>query len=642
MKIPLLFAHDVIHGFRTIFPVPLAEASTWNPVIVEHEARVAALEASAAGLHWTFAPMVDIARDPRWGRIVEGSGEDPYLGSVMAAARVRGFQGNSLSDPTSLLACAKHYAAYGGAEAGRDYNTVDISERTLREIYLPPFKAAVRAGSGTLMSAFNEVGGIPSSGSPFLLTKVLRGEWGFEGFVVSDWTSIKELVLHGVARSPAEAGMIALRAGVDMDMESRIYVNDLPDMVRQKKLPIEIVDRSVRRVLTMKFKLNLFSDPYRNSDPKLERAVTLVPAHRSLARTVAGQSIVLLKNERNILPLSKEGQTIAVLGPLAESKSDPLGPWAGIGRAEDVISTLEGIRQTVASGTSVLYAQGCSIDSVDTIGFREARRVARQADVIILVVGESSRMSGEAASRTNLGLPGVQEDFVQEMHKLGKPLVIVLMNGRPLVMPWVYVNVPAIVETWFLGVEGGHAIADVLFGDVNPGGKLPVTIPRSVGQIPLYYNYKNTGRPPSSNDHYTSKYLDSPVTPQFPFGYGLSYTTFSYADLKLNKTEITMSDTLRVSIVVRNEGRREGDEIVQLYVREPVASVTRPVKELKGFQRIKLRAGESQTVEFLLLPPQLGFYNREMKWEIEPGTFQVFVGKNSEDVMETTFELVQN
>jgi beta-glucosidase len=641
LKIPLIFAYDVIHGFRTIFPIPLGEAATWNPELIEAASRVAAIEASAAGLHWTFAPMVDVARDPRWGRIAEGAGEDPYLGSAMSAARVRGFQGEGLGKVGTLLACAKHFAAYGGAEAGRDYNTVDISERTLRTIYLPPFKAAVDAGVGSFMSAFNEIAGVPSTASEFLFTNVLRDEWKFPGIVVSDWTAIMELTRHGVAATQGEAGVLAIRAGVDIDMESKIYLTDLPNLVRQGKLSIDVVDRSVRRVLRMKYRLGLFDDPYRFNDPDREKAVTLTAEHRSLARMVGAQSLVLLKNENRLLPLSKNLKTIAVLGPLATSKRDPIGAWGAVGRPEEVVTVLDGIKNKVAAGTKVLHAAGCSVDSLDRRGFDEARRLAEGSDVVLMVIGESHRMSGEASSRTNIGLPGVQEEFVREIAKTGKPMVIVLMNGRPVTMPWVYENVSAILVAWFAGTEAGNGIADVLFGDVNPGGKLPVTFPRTLGQVPLYYNHKNTGRPASDHDFFTSKYLDSPVTPQFPFGYGLSYTKFVLSNLKVVNEKIRPTDSLRVSVRVKNDGDRKGDEVVQLYIQDLVASVTRPVKELKRFQRITLNPGETKTVEFTLGYDDLAFYNQEMKFVVEPGTFKVFVGGNSVDVLEKTFEVVE-
>lgn len=641
LGIPLLFGLDVIHGFRTIFPIPLAEASSWDPGLIERNARIAAIEASSAGIHWTFAPMVDIARDPRWGRIAEGSGEDPFLGSVMAAARVKGYQGSNLRTSTSILSCAKHFAAYGGAEAGRDYNTVDLSERTLREVYLPPFKAAVDAGVGSIMTAFNEIGGVPCSANRWLLTSVLRDEWGFQGFVVSDWTAIAELLPHGIAVDRPRAGLLALGAGVDMDMQSRIYVDDLSDLVRTGVVSEEVVNRAVRRVLKAKFSLGLFDDPYRNCDSLAEKENVLTPDHVRAAREAAQKSIVLLKNEVNVLPLRKDIRTIAVLGPLADSKADPLGPWHGEGRPEDVVTVIEGIKNKVSSRTTVLYAKGCEISDTSRKGFAEARSLARRADVVVLVVGESAAMSGEAASRSTLGLPGVQEELVQSIHALGKTIVLVLMNGRPLAIPWEAEHVQAIIEAWFLGIQSGNAIADVLFGDVNPSGKLPVTFPRSCGQIPIYYNHKNTGRP-KSEDKFTSKYLDVPNTPLFPFGHGLSYTSFSYGNVRIDRTSIGPTDTVIASVSVKNTGDRAGDEIVQLYIRCEVASVTRPVKELIGFRRIHLEAGEGMEVEFQITPDQLSFYNQQMQRVIESGAFRVLIGPNSVDLQEARFEVLAN
>jgi beta-glucosidase len=636
LGIPVLFGWDVIHGFRTVFPIPLAEASTWNPDLIERAARVAANEASAAGIHWTFAPMVDIARDPRWGRIAEGSGEDPFLGSAFAAARVRGFQGTHLLDRGSILACAKHFAAYGGAEAGREYNTVDVSERTLREIYLPPFKAAVDAGAWTLMSAFNEIAGVPSSGNHWLLSDVLRGEWGFKGFVVSDYTSVMELQNHGVAGSRTAAGILALSAGVDVDMVSGIYGKELVDAVRTKKLSEDVVDRAVRRVLNAKFAYGLFDNPYRNSDTLREKSEMLTPEDLDLARTVAQQSIVLLKNERNVLPLDKSVRTIALIGPLADNRRDPLGPWAGFGRAEDVVTVLEGVKQKLSPQTKLLYALGCGI-AADSADIQKAVGVAKQADVVVVVLGEEARMSGEAASRSNLDLPGRQNELLKAIHQTGKPIVLVLMNGRPLTIAWAAENVNAIVESWFLGIQSGNAIADMLFGDVNPSGKLPVTFPRSVGQIPVYYNHKNTGRPFVDSSKFTSKFLDISNTPLYPFGYGLSYTSFTYSNVRASSPTITKYQEMKITVDVENTGKRAGDEIVQLYVQDEVASVTRPVQELKGFKRINLKPREKQSVEFILTFESLSFYNLEMKKLVEPGTFKAFVGGNSVDVLEAKF-----
>lgn len=639
LRIPLIFGLDVIHGFQTTFPIPLAEAATWDPQAIEQASRIAAIEATASGIHWTFAPMVDIARDPRWGRIAEGSGEDPFLGSAMAAAHVRGFQGTDLRDPTTMLACAKHFAAYGGAESGRDYNTVDMSERTLREVYLPPYKAAVDAGAATLMASFNEIGGVPSTANRWLMTDLLRAEWGFAGFVVSDWTSVQELMPHGVAATRADAGKLALEAGVDMDMVARIYENDLPALVHGKKISEGVVNQSVRRVLAAKFKLGLFDNPFRNCDLARENKELLTRDNKDFAHQVAQKSIVLLKNEKNLLPLRQNVKTIAVLGPLADDKAAPIGPWGGEGKPENVVSVLQGIKDKISSQTKILHAKGCGINDGSRSGFAEAKRLAQQADVVILVVGEDASMSGEASSRSRLDLPGVQDEFVQEISKAGKPVVMVLMNGRPLVLSWFAEHVPAIVESWFLGIEHGNAVADVLFGDVNPSGKLPVTFPRSLGQVPLYYNYKNTGRPISA-DKFTSKYLDVPNTPLYPFGYGLSYTYYSYANLRINANRIKSNEKLLISVDVKNTGKMKGDEVVQLYVQDEVGSVTRPVKELKGFRRITLDAGEMKTVEFELNAEHLAFYNLEMKRVVEPGMFKVFVGPNSAEVMEKRFEVV--
>ncbi len=640
LKIPLLFGLDVIHGFRTTFPIPLAEASTWDPDVVEDAARIAAAEASATGINWTFAPMVDIARDPRWGRIAEGSGEDPYLGSVMATARVRGFQGNDLRDPSRILACAKHYVAYGGAEGGRDYNTVDISERTLREVYLPPFHAAVDAGAGSLMSSFNEIGGIPSTANHHTLTDILRGEWKFDGFVVSDWTSVGELIPHGIARDSAEAGWRALSAGVDMDMASDIYIHDLAPLVQNKKIPMATVDTAVRRVLREKFRLGLFDDPTRQVTPEHEKSAMLTPQALEVARRDAREAIVMLKNEKQTLPLARSLKTVALIGPLAGDSAAPLGPWDGMGKAENVVSVLEGLRRTFGKGTTILQARGCDIEGTSRSGFDEAIATASRADVAILVLGENADMSGEAASRSDIGLPGVQEELLKAVVATRTPVVLVLMNGRPLTIPWAAEHVPAILETWFLGVQAGPAIADVMLGDYNPGGKLPVSFPRSVGQIPLYYNHKSTGRPADSTK-YTSKYIDGPNEPLYPFGFGLSYTQFTIGKPVLPSRTIRQGQALTVSVAVTNVGKRDGDEVVQLYIRDEVAHVTRPVLELKGFQRIHLKAGESRQVQFTLTPDQLAVLDDEMKPRIEPGTFKVFVGSDARELQEESFDVVE-
>lgn len=628
LKIPLLFGLDVIHGFRTIFPIPLAEAGSFDPEAAQATARAAGLEAAAAGINWTYAPMVDIARDPRWGRIAEGAGEDTYLGSVMAAARVRGFQEN-------IFATAKHFAGYGAAEAGREYAATEISQRTMREVYLPPFKAAVDAGVETIMSAFNEIAGVPASGNAWLTDTVLRREWRFKGFVVSDWTSIAELIPHGVAGGPSEAGRRALTAGVDMDMQSSIYVDSLAALVRANRIPMAVVDSAVMRILRAKARMGLFRDPYR------ARTAPPMAQTRTLARRVSTESIVLLKNDRNTLPLEKNtsGGGIAVIGPLADNKPEPLGPWHTMGQPDDVVTVLQGIKAKVPAATQVTYAPGAGIEDTSTGGFAAAVAAAKQAKVAILVLGERGDMSGEAASRSILDLPGVQQRLLEAVTATGTPVVLVLMNGRPLTFEWAVANVPAIVESWFLGVEAGNAIADVLFGDVNPSGRLPVTFPRSLGQVPIYYNERNTGRPVDVNNKYTSKYLDVPNTPRYPFGYGLSYTTFAYRDLRVTNPRIRGTDTLAVSVTLANTGSREGTEVVQLYVRDEVGSVARPVRELKAFQRVTLKPGESRVVNLRVAAQDLAFYGLDMKRVVEPGAFRVFVGPNSAEGLEGRFEV---
>ena len=643
-RIPLLFAHDVIHGFRTLFPVSLAEAASWDVSAVENAARIAAAEAAASGLHWTFAPMVDIARDARWGRIVEGAGEDPYLGAAMAAARVRGFQGKDLRDSLTILATAKHFVAYGAAEAGRDYNTTDMSERVLREVYLPPFKAAVDAGVGSVMGAFNEVSGVPMHANDALNNGVLRREWGWDGVYVSDYTGVMELIPHGIAADSTHAGILGLNAGVDIDMVSGIYIRHMPGAVRAGRINESVVNESVRRVLRTKYKLGLFEDPYRHSSVAREARLMLAPQHIAAAREMARKSMVLLKNTphngRPLLPLRKDMRSLAVIGTLADDRRSALGSWAAAGRVEDVVSVLAGIRAAVP-GTSVTYAPGAPVDSTDTSGFAEAVRAARAADMVIMVLGEHQDMSAEARNRTSVNLPGVQQQLLEAVHATGKPIVAVLMNGRPLSVPWLDEKVPAILEAWYLGIQMGPAVADVLFGDYSPSGKLPVTFPRNVGQLPLYYNHKNTGRPPSERERYTSKYIDVPWTPLYPFGHGLSYTTFSYANLRTSKAQMSATDSLTVHVTVANSGDRTGDEVVQLYVRDDVASVTRPVRELRGFERISLRPGESRTVSFTLRPSDLAFYNQKMERVVEPGFFTVWVGTSSADERQRArFEVV--
>jgi beta-glucosidase len=639
LKIPLLFGFDVIHGYRTIFPIPLGEASSWDTVAVERAASIAAREARASGVHWTFAPMVDIARDARWGRIAEGSGEDPYLGAALARARVRGFQGADYSAPDRVVACAKHWAAYGAAEAGRDYNTTDMSENTLRDIYFPPFKAAADAGVGTFMSAFNDLNGVPATANPFIMTKVLRNEWKFDGFVVSDYTAVEELLKHGVAADGSEAVRLALSAGVEMEMVSRLYNKHIAQLLREGKLTQAVLNEAVRRILRIKFRLGLFERPF--ADAAREQSALANPVHIKAARDIASRSMVLLKNELETLPLSKTLKSIAVIGPLADSQKDMIGSWSGDGRAGDAVTLLAGIKAKVGPRVKVSYAKGCEINDGSTAGFDEALKAARGADVAIVAVGESAEMSGEAASRSSLDLPGRQLELVKALHATGKPVIVVLMNGRPLSINWVAENVPAILETWFAGTQGGHAIADVLFGDVNPGGKLPVTFPRNAGQCPIYYNHKNTGRPPDANNKYTSKYLDVSWTPLFPFGYGLSYTKFRLMNLQLSARSIPTNGRLTASVEVENTGSRAGDEVVQLYIRDVASSVTRPVKELKGFERITLRPGERRRVTFTLGPEQLGFYNRDMRFTVEPGEFKVFAGTNSQEGLEGSFSVIE-
>jgi len=550
---------------------------------------------------------------------------------------VRGFQGQDPAAPDSVAACVKHFAAYGAAEAGRDYNTTDLSEWTLREVYLPPFKAAIEAGARTVMSAFNDLNGVPASANPFLLTDILRGEWKFDGFVVSDYTAVPELIAHGLAADEAEAAAAALNAGLDMEMVSRLFNTHGARLVRQGKVPLARIDEAVRRILRLKFRLGLFDRPY--VDATREANVLLASAHIEAARRAAARSLVLLKNEGDLLPLRKDLRSIAVIGPLADNRKDVLGPWHAAGRAEDAVTLLEGIRAKVGLQTAVLYAQGCEIEGGTTDGIAEAVRVAKAADVVIVAVGESAEMSGEAASRTSLELPGHQLALLKALHATGKPIVVVLMNGRPLTIVWVAENVPAILETWFAGSQAGHAIADALFGDVNPGGKLPVTFPRVVGQVPIYYNHKNTGRPPQRDNKYTSKYIDAPWTPLFPFGYGLSYTQFRFSNLRLSRARLSANERLEVAVDVENTGRRAGDEVVQLYIQDVAASATRPVRELKGFARITLAAGERRTVRFELGPEHLGAHDRRMRFAVEPGQFKLYVGNSSVGGLEGRFEV---
>ena len=640
LGIPLLFGYDVIHGYKTIFPIPLGETASWDLSMMEKSAQIAAAEASAEGIHWTFAPMVDIARDPRWGRISEGAGEDTYLGMQVAKARVKGFQGD-LSSVNNVLACVKHYAAYGAPQAGRDYHTVDMSERMLREVYLPPYKAAIDAGAATVMTSFNEVDGVPASGNNFLLTDVLRKEWGFDGFVVTDYTSIMEMMYHGVAGDTASATALAINAGVDMDMQAGFFQDALPELVKKGIVKEEMINAAVRRILKIKFELGLFEDPYRYSNEQRQKETIMKPEFLEASRDAAKRSIVLLKNTGNTLPLSKEIKKLAIIGPLADNKKELIGPWSAQGVGANCVSVLEGIKSKVSSTTQILFAKGSEINDNVQTGFAEAVKVAKQADAVVLVVGEAAWMSGEASSRTEIDLPGVQQELANEIFKTGKPVIVVLMNGRPLAIPELDAKAGAILETWFLGTQAGNAIADVLFGDYNPSGKLPVTFPRSLGQVPIFYSMKNTGRPMEVDPHnkYTSKYLDESNYPLYPFGYGLSYTTFTYGDISLSKNSFSVNDSITVSCTITNSGSKAGEEVVQLYVHDLVGSVTRPVKELKGFTKIMLQPGESRDIQFVIKDTDLAFYRKNMTFGTEPGAFEVFVGGNSRDTKSVKFEL---
>lgn len=638
LGIPLLFGYDVVHGHRTIFPIPLGETASWDIEAARTSSRIAAVEASAEGLHWTFAPMCDISRDPRWGRMAEGSGEDTYLGTKMADARVRGFQGNKLGDLDAVMACVKHFAAYGAVQAGRDYHTVDMSDRMLREVYLPPYKAALDAGAATVMTSFNEYDGVPASGSKFLMTDLLRNEWHFDGFVVTDYTSIMEMIPHGAAEDTASAAALAIEAGVDMDMQAGFFESALPELVKSGKIKEYIVDAAVKRILRKKFELGLFKDPYRYSDATREKNNVMTEDHLNASREIARKSFVLLKNSNDILPLSKTGKRIALIGPLANTKKEMIGSWSAAGDGIKAVSVLAGIQQ-VAPDVKINYAKGCNINDDTTKYFADALRAASQSDVVVMAIGEAALMSGEAASRADLNLPGVQQRLFDELKKTGKPVVAVLFSGRPLTINNLEKDADAILEVWFPGTQAGLAIADVLFGDYNPSGKLPVTFPRSVGQIPIFYSMKNTGRPMDPNQKYTSKYLDESNDPLYPFGYGLSYTTFKYDDVALSTTEMSEGDTLIVKCNVSNAGKVTGEEVVQMYVHDRVGSVTRPVKELKGFQKITLKAGETKTVAFKLTVKDLSFYRRDMTFGSEPGKFDVYIGTNSRDVNAATFVL---
>lgn len=638
LKIPLLFMGDVIHGYRTTFPVPLAMSCTWDPDLIRKADSVSAVEATADGMNWTFAPMVDISHDPRWGRVVEGAGEDPFLASVIAAAEVRGFQGNDLSDPHTMAATAKHFVAYGAVEAGRDYNTVNISRRELWEIYLPPFEAAINAGLATVMPAFISLNGIPASANSHLLKTILRKKLDFNGLVVSDYDAIPELLNHRVAATSEEAAAQAIKAGMNMDLHSGTYLNALPKLVKEGKISEATVDSAVKKVLELKFELGLFEDPFQYGKGSDLYQDTLLKQHRPLARKVARQSIVLLKND-NILPLSKNIKTLALIGPLVKDQKEILGPVHAVGKPEEAVSVWQGIKEAVSTDTKLLYAKGTDIVTEDTAGFAEAVSVTKQADAVVMVLGESAGMSGEGDSRSTLGLPGNQLDLVKAVLETGKPVIVLLMSGRPLTIPWLDDHVPAIMETWLLGTEAGHAIADVLFGDYNPSGKLTMTFPRNVGQIPIYYNHLNTGRPFIKGNKYTTRYVDVPNSSLYPFGYGLSYTQFSYSDLQLNTKNLGWNDTLKVSVNLSNTGDRIGTEVAQLYISDLIASISPPVKQLCGFQKVKLDPGETRTITFYLTREDLSFYNRNMQYIAEPGVFKVFVGGSSDTENAVQFTL---
>lgn len=646
LKIPLLFGQDVIHGYKTTFPIPLAEAASWDLEAMELTARIAATEAASAGIHWTFAPMVDISRDPRWGRVMEGAGEDTYLGSKIAYARVKGFQGN-LGDVTSVMACVKHFAAYGAAVGGRDYNSVDMSNRMLWETYLPPFKAALDAGAATFMNSFNDLNGIPATGNAYLQRDILKEKWNFKGFVVSDWGSIGEMVNHGYAKDNKEAALAAITAGSDMDMESNAYRYHLAQLVKEKKVPMALIDDAVKRILRKKFELGLFDDPFKFNNEEREQKALNNPEHRKVARAMAAKSIVLLKNEKGILPLSKSTKTIAFIGPLVKEYKQNMGFWSvelpELDYTKEIVSQWDGLQNKVGKNTQLLYAKGCDIEGDNTEGFAEAIAVANQADVVILSIGERRDQSGEAKSRSNLRLPGVQEELVKAIQATGKPVVVLINAGRPLIFNWTADQVPAILYTWWLGSEAGNAIADVLFGDYNPSGKLPISFPREEGQIPIYYNHFNTGRPAPNETatNYVSAYIDLKNSPKFPFGYGLSYTTFNYSDLQLSKKVMKKNETITVSFTLTNNGKFDGEEVVQLYLKDQVGSVVRPVKELRDFQKVFLKAGASQKITFTIDKEKLAFYNAKLEWEPEPGTFEVQLGSSSTDIrLKDNFELL--
>jgi len=646
LGIPLIFGFDVIHGHKTVFPIPLAEAASWDLEAIENSARIAAIEASAEGLNWTFAPMVDISRDARWGRVMEGAGEDPHLGSQIAIARINGFQGDDLSDSNTLAACAKHFAAYGFAESGKDYNTADIGTSTLYNIVLPPFKAAADAGVATFMNSFNELNGIPATGDTYLQRDLLKGEWKYDGFIVSDWGSINEMIAHGYAKDGKHASEIAANAGSDMDMESHLYIKHLKSLVEAGTVDEAKIDDAVRRILRVKYALGLFDDPYKYCDENKEKELLFHPSHIDAALDMAKKSIVLLKNDKALLPLAKKGKKIALIGQLADDDNSPLGNWRLGSDNNSAVSILEGMKNY--KGNDLNYAKGVELYSGDAQfhmhmkinnsndeGIDKAVAAAKDADVVVMVLGEHGFQSGEGRSRSDIGLPGLQQELLQKVHAVNKNIVLVVMSGRPLALTWADENIPTIVEAWQLGVQTGTAVAQVLYGDYNPSGKLPMTFPRTVNQLPIYYNYKNTGRPGPIEMVFWSHYSDQTNQALYPFGHGLSYTSFEYSDLKVNVN----GQSADVSVNVKNTGSRDGEEVVQLYIRDKVASVTRPVKELKGFEKINLKAGESKVIQFQLTSKELGFYNNQGKFIIENGEFDVMVGGSSLDTINDSFIL---
>ncbi|MBC2845553.1 beta-glucosidase BglX [Winogradskyella flava] len=651
LGIPIIFGFDVIHGYKTLSPIPLAEAASWDLDAIKNSARVAADEATAAGLNWTFGPNVDISNDARWGRIMEGAGEDTYLGVKVAKARVTGFQGTDLSANNTIASCAKHFAAYGFAEAGLEYNSAEMGTSKLYNVVLPPFKAAVDAGVRTFMNSFNTLNGVPATGDTFLQRDILKGAWNFNGYVVSDWASIREMVVHGYAADGADASAKAVTAGSDMDMESHLYVKELVKLVEDGTVDEKLIDDAVRRILRVKFELGLFDDPYKYCDAEREKSVTGSEAMNDAVLDMAKKSIVLLKNDGNILPLKKSGQRIALIGALAADKNSPLGSWRIAADDNTAVSVLEGMQEykgntlVYEKGTDVslgqqLFVQEVKINSEDYSGFDAAKKAASEADVVVMVLGEVGFQSGEARSRTELGLPGNQQELLEAVFEINKNVVLVLNNGRPLALPWAAENVPAIVEAWQLGTQTGNAVAQILYGDYNPSGKLPVSFPRSVGQCPIYYNHLRTGRPVNSQDNvFWSHYIDSQKTPLYPFGYGLSYTSFKYENLKLNKSQYTKGETIELSVEVTNTGNLDGKEVVQLYINDPVASIVRPVKELKGFELVELKKGETKTVKFTLTDAELGFYNNNGDYLVEAGKFNVMIGGQSDKGLTGQFEI---